>query len=32
MLIFVGAQIAWLATRATGAGPSAVGGGDGRAE
>jgi len=32
MLIFVGAQIAWLATRASGAGPSAVGGGDGRAE
>ena len=32
MLIFVGAQIAWLATRATGTGPSAVGGGDGRAE
>jgi intracellular septation protein len=32
MLIFVGVQVAWLATRATGAATSSVGGGDGRSE
>jgi intracellular septation protein len=32
VLIFVGAQVAWLATRAAPARPPAVGGGDGRSE